>query len=237
MSTKVEPPAGEQAQEQDRFKNISMELNRKLDEREQRLDNKLQQLTASLMEAVKPRTPQAPQPEPDLDMLAIENPKEYARIVRDQATQAATQAAARANEATERRNQVLGRLVTDFPELQNQNSDVTKRAVEIYNTYSEAERNDPRTYELAVKSAAVEFGLKPMSKRSNQDSDDFTLSGGARAPRSTKKQDPDISAALAFAELMGRPVDDPDYVERLKAHAGRDTFTKYREPKPKKGQK
>jgi hypothetical protein len=127
----------------------------------------------------------------------------------------------RSSQAQAKQTQTLSQLVREYPELNDDSNPLTKKAVEIYQSMPEDEKSSPMAYKLAVKEAASELSVKPISKRSQEESDSYSVSGNSGSsysPANTrKKKEDDIDQkTLEFAKLLGRPVDDPAYREKLK---------------------
>jgi len=122
------------------------------------------------------------------------------------------------------RNQTLASLVSQYPELQDGNSELTQQALRIYQGLSNSEKQSPSAYKLAVMQAAQEVGVLPANKRQSkkQEADDesFTMNSGgssnARRPSQNRKEEKLDERTLEFARALGRPVDDPKYMESLK---------------------
>jgi hypothetical protein len=169
-------------------------------------------------------------PDVDLDELIYKDPKQYAKRVTENAKREAMQAVQQVNAQQQQSNQVLSQLVNDYPELSDTNSELSKRAVDIYKSLSESERNSSLGYKVAVREAAAELGSLPKSKRKQTDSEDFTLGGskGQKAATQSQPKQKDLDeATLKFAKAMGLNTDDKKVVERLKARAQRTKWDKY----------
>jgi len=122
------------------------------------------------------------------------------------------------------RNQTLSTLVSQYPELQQADSELTKTALNIYNQLSPREKQSPAAYRLAVVQAAQETGVLPVNKRSNNKpsgDEDFTISSSSssntRRANTNKKEEALDDRTLEFARLLGRPVDSPEYIKNLKS--------------------
>jgi hypothetical protein len=236
MSEDQTPPAGDAADasaatkesSSDDLRNLKAEMNRKLGN----LEQTNAQLMAYLQTMNKP-APAAPAAESSkkLDDLWYSNPDEAARLIEDRAAAKAESRIAARNEAASKSQAALVAVINDFPELADNNSDFAKKAVAIYNSYSPEEQANPISYKAAAQQAAFELNMKPKSKRKQDNADDsFSIGGGSgdHATRPSKRRDADVDPnTLAFAELLGQPVNDPKYVERLKKHSQRKNWKKY----------
>jgi hypothetical protein len=154
----------------------------------------------------------------------ILNPKGYKEYLKQEIMQETSQAL---NQNNQRQSQ-LSALVQNYPELQDGNSDLTKKAVENYSRLSSEEKMSPNAYKFAVQDAAAELGVLAMSKRQNNkngDDDSFTTNSGSyssnkpssKQNRSSEKID---EATLAFAQAIGKDTSDPKYIETLKKIKG-----------------
>lgn len=171
-------------------------------------------------------------PDKKLQELIYDDPEEYARIVSENAKKEALDQVNRVVGQQQQQQLVLNQLVSDYPELADQNNEMTKRAIDIFKGLSDGEKAMPNSYKLAVREAAAEYGVLPSSKRGNRSGEDFTFSGGGQ--RSGTQQQQDIrntklsDATLAFAQAIGKNTDDPKYMERLKKAAARKDWTRFR---------
>ena len=177
----------------------------------------------------------------DLDEIGvdpIDNPKEFAKRVLKQATANALKATdARATENSRANNEqqsTLLSLAAEYPELNDPNSDIYKSALEISKNMPDQYRSTSVGLKAAVREAAANLGVLPVNKRDKKsNSDDFSVdsgSGEGRKSRDSKKEsDGDIDpTARAFAELLGRPVKDPKFIERLKEASKRKDWKRYK---------
>lgn len=198
----------------------------------------MQEALAAMTAAQNQRT-QQPQNDPgktiaeELEQLSMNNPAAYAARVAELATNQALAAQDRVNQAANQRrsaeNKIIGELVTDYPELNDNTSELYRAAMKSYEKLSSQDKLNPLAMKSSIRDAAAELGVIPMKKRKVDDPDTFvapgSMGGGReRTPRKEKlSQD-----TLAFAELLGRPVNDDNYRKSLEATAQRKSWTKYR---------
>lgn len=241
MSDEQNPQDGVQqsAPGDDRWKNLQAEMDRKLGNIQQTLT----QQVAQLAETLKPDTTPAPKADDNLDELWEYEPAKAAKLQEQKLNQKVDE---KVNQIVESRlgamsqeAQVIGQLKIDFPELNDGNHALTKRAIEIYGDYQQQLGQKPPSeyYQLAVQRAALEKGIQPSSVRPS--SDHFQMVPGGKQPnaRMPKNDDSSFEAQLEVAALLGRPVEDPAYQERLKGFARRDNFGRYAQPKEIKEKK
>lgn len=206
----------------DEFKNFKAEMGRKLGNLEQTNAQLLAQLQA-MNSRPAPAHPAAG--EPKVSDVWFDKPDEAARMIEErtekriEAKLAAQQAQAQKQQAT------LASLVAEFPELNQGDSDLAKRAVEIYNALPEDERATPMAYKVAVKDAALELGVKPKSRRAKSEADDFSLSSSKSAARPPKKNE--VDPAVEFlAEQFGVKL-TPEVKERVAKNHGRKSYSSW----------
>ena len=128
-------------------------------------------------------------------------------------------------------NAKIAELTQEYPEIQT-DPDTKKAVLQAHNNLPKHLVDTAEGYEMAILKAVTEAGIVKKSKRAAVDVEEPIAAGSrgasasrARSSGSKGKVDDNMRA---FAELMGRPVDDPDYQKRLEEHASRDTYTKYR---------
>jgi hypothetical protein len=186
----------------------------------------LKSATSVLVEALS-RTAQKPaaaaKSEESLTDLMYSDPERYAQIIEERAVGRV----AKQQEAQMRTQQVIGELHNEFPELNDTQSPLTKKAVEIYSSLSDEEKRSTTSYKLAVKEAAAELGVKPRSKRTDEEnfSSGSYSSGGTRRPKADKL-DPGV---IAWAERLGVDHTDPDVRSRLIERSKRK-WSSYQKP-------
>lgn len=213
--------------------NLKQEMSRKLGNYESKL-NELAQTNQALLQKLSQLT----QPKPisvktdddDMDKLWYDDPRKAAAKIKEQ-TKAEIMAEYQKDQEYKSRTQsTLASLVNDYPELNDATSDLTKRAVEIYNSMSDGDKTSPVAYKAAVREAASDLGILPIKKRIVSDDDSFsgsssnTSSGATK--RASKKDDLD-PRTIAFAKLVGLKIDDENVKNRVKERAKRTNWNKF----------
>lgn len=128
----------------------------------------------------------------------------------------------------QRQTGTLQELVSNYPELHDKNSTLTKRAVEIYDSLSPEEKSSPVAYKSAVYQAAAELDVVPVTKRKTN-TDDFTGGSNRGGGGGNNKKEGDLDPrTLEFAARMGFNVNDPKVVESLKTRSKRTNWTDWR---------
>jgi hypothetical protein len=217
----------------DPIKNVKAEFDRKMGNFEGKLSS-LEQTNAALLSQLKAMAPiptKTEKKEPKLKDIWYDDPEAAAKAIKEEAKAELRKEFQGANQQQQRQTATLNSLVTDFPELQDTSHEFTKRAVELYTALPEEEKGSPAAYKAAVREAALEMGVKPMSKRDDNYVDQFTgISGGsstANRPRQNKRSAQLDPATLSFAEAVGLDITDTKVKDRLLKHAQRD-FRRYR---------
>lgn len=207
------------------LKNLKSEFSRK----QENVSKELEQIKAMLGNLAQPQRQQAAEPNEIPDPVL--DPKGYKEYLKKEVLQETSQIV---NQNNQRQSQ-LASLVQSYPELQDSNSELTKKAVENYSRLSNEEKMSPRSYQFAVQDAAAELGVLPVSKRQNNknnDGDDsFTANSGAYSSnkpsqKQNRNSDKIDDATLAFAQAIGKDVNDPKYIESLKKHTNRKNWNR-----------
>ena len=233
-STDATKESGEQGRT---IENVQSEFNRKmtkLAEENSKLSQQLGELTGLVQQVVQPRQPAASASQSDdgdLEDLAYKDPKAYARKIREQARNEAAQLVdARLNQ-NNANNAVLSQLGSEYPELNDANSELTLRSVEIYKRMSQADRNSSMAYKTAVRDAAADLGILPKGKRKVASGEGPDISSGNSSSQAAGSAQPKSknldSKTLAFAKLIGLDTSDKKTVERLKDRSQRAKWNKY----------
>jgi hypothetical protein len=202
------------AQEQpDPIKNLKAEMERKLGNVADTLKKQNEALEA-YMRAQAPASPK--QVEENLEDLIYSDPKRYAQIIEDRAVAKAEERVLSKTQKSNQINNTIAALSQDYPELQSDGSELTKKALEIYKSLGE---EGAAAIRAAVREAAVELGVQPMSKRKNTDDYSFGSGGNVgRQPRKEREPELDqetIDLARLLNEGTGRDVNSPEFKKRL----------------------
>lgn len=214
MSDEQKPNSGTPAAAPaaDPLKNMKAEFDRKIANLEATNRKMLDQVIAMQAKAA-PAQPQAK----DVETAWFDNPRQAAEIIKEEIRQEQVAAA--------RTNNTIAKLVEEFPELRDEEADLTKRAVQIYEGFSPSDKSSPLAYRTAVREAAQELGVQPVSKRKVTDESDeeFSLSGSGsvRSQAGGRRRDSLDPKTVEFARLMGLDVDKTEVKERLKSHQKR----------------
>ena len=207
-------------QADDPIKNLKSEFNRKLGNLEESNRKLMEQLSA----LVNPK-PKAPEPS-KLDDVWYQSPAEAARIIKEETRAEIRKELDAERQLQTKQAQVINSLVAEFPELSQQDHDLTKRAVEIYNSLPDDEKQSPIAYKAAVKEAALELDIKPKAKRQTKKEDDsFSFGSGGGSSRRPSSDSEIDKVRESLAEKFGLKM-TPELKDKLKKTAKRD-FRKF----------
>lgn len=205
------------------FKQIKGEMNRKFDKHSETLAQ-IQATQKALAEALERFAPkQAPTQSPsgvdeDLEKVMYTDPAKYTQIIEERAVQKALERVRAENQTQSSVQGTIANLANEYPELADQESELTKATVEILKGVSEAEKTNPRTYEYAVMKAATQLDVKPRAKRAKVEEDGLAApSYNSPSNRSQKRSaDKIISQNKDFGKAVGVNLDDPKVAEKYK---------------------
>jgi hypothetical protein len=205
------------------------ETTRKLEQQRQEQMALSQKLEQALQALNRPQASNQPASltEEQIADLAYKDPAAYARIVKSQAKEEAAQMIDQRLNQQQATQSTMAALINDYPELSDQTSDLSRKAVEIYNSLDPSIRSNPVAYRTAVREAAAEVGVLPKSKRQARGDDgSFSLgassSGSSGSQRAAAKKEEVDQRTLEFAERVGMNIRDPKKVEALKSRAKRN---------------
>lgn len=230
-------PAGEQ--NADPLKNVKSEFDRKIGNVDQKLDqtNKTLAGLVSQLQQIAKTTPAATSTKPaptiqkEIEDNWYDNPAKAVNLIKEETKNELRKEFVDANAIQQKTTNTLNTLVKDFPELADQDHEFTKRAVQIYAEMPEDEKTSPAAYKAAVREAALEMGVKPRSKRTEEEMDDFSLrSGGNYSSRNeggARRRNTLDPAVAAFAKLVGINPDDAKTKERLINNHGRKRWDRW----------
>ncbi len=217
----VPPSDSANPPEQDPFKNVKSEFNRKIDKTNE-LVNQLLSSQAQLQEALQriaapPASSTSKNDDVKLEELMYSDPKKYTEIIQERATQSAVDRVRSETHSKDSVNQTIAQLASEYPELSDQENELTKAAAAILKGVSEADRTNPRTYEYAVMKAARELDVKPRSKRAATVEDDGFVAPSYSSPQARSKKRSSEQVVTENREVgraFGVDLDDPKTKER-----------------------
>lgn len=224
------------AQGDDRLTNLQAEFNRKLENQQAEL-KKLSDTNAALADQLKKVTPKPapkePQDEP-LDQLFYKDPVAHAAKIKEMTKQEMREEFRRENEANQRMAGVINRLGQEYPEYNDPESTLTKKTLEIFGKMEESDKKNPTSLRVAALEAAQELGVKPRSKRTDDD-ESFSMSGGGysgnRSNRDQARPGKLDQRTEDLAALVGLKITDPKVKERLTQRAQRKNYRNYQSNK------
>lgn len=229
MSDEAEKQKDSQSeQKEDQFGNLKAEMNRKLSNTEtqmaelKKLNEDLLYQVSNMTQSTKQKQAQQMQQEEQqsLSDLWYDNPAKAAEIIEKRTEERINQRLNQAQAQQQKVNKILGSLVSEYPELSDQNNDLTKKTVEIYESLPDDEKQSPLAYKVAARDAAAELGVLPRSKRkdaASSNADNFSFGGSGSSPVKRRDSDDIPDATKAFAKAMGLDVSDEKILGRMKA--------------------
>ena len=202
---------------EDPIQNLKAELSRKMGNYDAQFDD-LKKTNEALLSQLQnlyneKQTPTSSKNEKSLADIMYDDPEEYTRIIEERAVKKALDAQNATIRSQQEQQTVINNLINDYPELNQNDHGLTIRAVEIFNSLSDTEKNSNNSYRLAVREAASELGIKPKSKRKDQN-DNFSFgSKSSGVPTSSKESVDDKTTE--FAKIMGLDVSKKELKEKL----------------------
>lgn len=230
MSIDNTPGDGETTQTADPIKNVKEEFSRKLTNTESKIDQLAKQNEALIAQlAAISTTKGAPAAagtkSEDLSDLMYSDPQRYAQVIEERAEARIMGKLNDMNTANQKQTSVMASIMNEYPELGDGDHQLTKKAVEIFASFDEADKKSPISYKLAAQQAALELGVKPKSKRTEADDYSIMSSSSSSSRKKTKKSEVS-DVTLNVAELMGLDPTDEKLKQRLAERAGRN-WNKY----------
>lgn len=214
----------------DSVKQLKAEFGRKHDNTNSKLDSVMaatQKMMDQLAALTAPPIQQNNSKE-EREALRYSDPAKHDQLLIQEAAQAATLAMSQSINAQQQQQQRIQNVIADvgaeYPELADVHSDLTKKAVEIYTAMTPEEKTNPISYKLAAREAAGELGIKPKSKRTE---DEVYMSsgfgGGGDAPRRPKGNSTKLDPAVeAWGHALGLDMDDTELKKRLIERSNRN---------------
>ena len=236
-------PSDSQATSVDPTKNLKEEFNRKLQNVQEANDRlvsqnaETQQLLNNILERLNSSSPAQQQSgQEDLEELRYSDPDKYIQIKERQMDQRIEERLSARDRAAAERQSAIAALVQEYPELNQPGSALYKKVMEVQKTIEKQVRETPTGYRLAVREAAAEVGVKPMSKRgdggggsrpqSDEQLDEFLGSGNNPPKKAAPKTEVSAKTA-AIAKLFGMDTSDKKRMERIAKYAKRKNWVRY----------
>lgn len=191
-----------------------------------------EQLAALLQQAMQPRqAPARRDTQEDFKTTFYSDPEKAAQLIKEQAKREVMEELQTRNAAQAQTQSVVSELASEYPELADPNSDITKKAVDILKKLPAHEQSTTAAYRYAVKQAAEELSVKPRSKR---DPDEFMGPSYNPYGAPARRREPSPQRLLAdmspIAEKMGLDLSDPERQKRLVERAKRTNWLEEQAP-------
>lgn len=194
------------------IKNLKAEMNRKMEGFNSELKRSNEALLATIQSMVVP--PKRAQQDDDITDSFYKDPGQALKKVKEDAKKEALQEFNTLSAEQLKRNNVIAKLVQEYPELADDSHDFTQAALKKFDELAKENGNTPVVYRTAVLEAAMEKGIKPKNKRDQgSEGDDFTMSGGGQGNtrRQQRKSDELDPRTVEAAKLLGV---DPEKVKQ-----------------------
>lgn len=208
------------------LKNMKSEFSRKIENLSSSLAQQNQQMEALLGRMQQQAAP--PEVNDNIADLIYSDPASAVnKIVEKVTKQVETK-----HQQTATAQQTVVKLQGEYPELGDMRTNAYKAAERYYDQLPATLKGTAEGAEIALMRAVREEGLMPKGKRERTESEDFSLDGeGARRnvePKGAKGKKSEIDPrTLGFADLMGKNIKDPKYLERLKKESTRESWNKW----------
>lgn len=208
------------------LKNLKSEFSRKIENLSTTITSQNQQMEALIAKLNSNNSASNTKTETvDLGELIYQNPNEAVNKITERVVDNVNK---RTQQEINTRNTVT-RLQNEYPELLDASSTAYKSAEKYYDSLPTNLRGTPEGAEIALMRAVKEEGLVPKNKRNSDSNEDFSMDGSGARRVNSKRGKPDTEIApetLGFAQLMGKNIKDPKYLERIKKESKRN-FNKW----------
>lgn len=220
--------------QQDPFKNLKAEMDRKL----QNLQQTNEQLTkqnsdlSSKLDTMISRIDAASRPpartQEDWEDLKYTDPDKYLELREEEIVNKAVNASQATIQKQTQVNNTVSEMTREYPELNDENSELTKKALGLAAERKINFQDNPLLIKEIVREAADSLNLAPAKYRTKNETEvdmsDFIASGGRGSGQPPKKKEKDEldPKVIANAELMGLDTKDPEVIKRLKNYSKRD---------------
>lgn len=214
---------------QDPVKQLKGEFSRKTDalnEQLAALKQQNEQLQSYLINMSQQSSSKATSDDDLDDDLMYSDPKAYREKLRQQiAEQTKKEVMGEVQnyqKTSQAKQEALGEIIEEFPELNRDDSDAFKRAKEIMAGYTEEQLSNPDTIRSIGYRAAKMAGLVPKSLRKANNPDDFTFSGSSSSHKSAKlkkKGNKLPEEMFQLAQALGIDTNDKERMARLAKNA------------------
>lgn len=219
------------------IKNFKAEVNRKLEnlnsqitKENQEMRSTIEKLVANIANKQEAGVSTA-KDEQKLGELLYSDADAAASIIEERATR---KAEARVNQQmadNHSKQATLASLTREYPELAENESELTKKSIEIFKSLSPTLQNSADGYEVAVRKAAAHVGVLPSDKRSkkSEHSDEYVTPGSTSTGRpSNRGGNKDVDQAIIeTAKAFGLDVTNKKTMEGLKKRSQRTNWGKF----------
>jgi hypothetical protein len=214
----------------DQVRNLKAEFSRKTDNLASQIaaqNAQLQAILESVQASMKPA--QQAQPTRKLSELLFEDADAAATEIENRAAKIAERVIEQKVQLSQKSQQVVSDVLNVYPEFGAPNSEASALAIQKVSSLPKHLQGTPEGTKMAMMEAAAELGLIPAKARKQSASNDDFVVGGQTKATSRRQADPtkDIPAeTLAFAQALGRDINDPKVLEGLR-QASKRNFSRY----------
>jgi hypothetical protein len=201
----------------DPIKQLKGETHRKFDKLGTQLSEmqRGQQQLAEMLQSLKSPPPKQA-PKEDLESLMYSDNAKYRAILKEQVENEVFQKIDQRNAAQQQTQSVISELASEYPELADNNNELTKKSVAILKSLPPHEQNTTTAYRYAVKQAAEELSVKPRSKRGDDEFMGPSYNAYGAPQRRRERSDKQILTDVSpLAEAMGLDMGNAETAKRV----------------------
>lgn len=208
--------------DENRYKNLQSELDRKLGNISQSIEERFNQILTHITPKNEPVNTPTKRPS------VYEDEEAFASAIETRAAQSAANYAQSLIDRQQKISSTVNQFQNDYPELRDTSTDAYRKADQKVRSLPENQRT-PEAIRMALLETVAEEGLVNVSKRPRGGSDDFSLSSSGSGSRSRRASaEPETTPEqAAFAEYIGAPVNDPAFQKILKQAQKRKNWSQH----------
>lgn len=225
-------PEVKKADSQDLMKNMKAEFDRKLSDMNATLQRTMEEQKQLLSSLAAPKQDVVDE---DIEDVWFKDPKKAMSIVEKRVEEKFNRKLESEKSANSAKQAVITELVSNYPELNDNNNEMTKRVYELLGSVPSG-GFDPRDLKMAALQAAQELDIKPVTKRVKKakeqdvDEEDYfdvpTRRGRSRDVESEGGEGKLNKVTETWAQLLGLNTSDPKVKANLIKNSKRN-WTKF----------
>lgn len=229
-TTQVEESAP--AEQPDPIEQLKGEFSRKtanLAKMQEETQAQLSAILEQVQRSMQPKEPSAPK-KPVKDLL-YDDPEEFARQVREEATREATEVVSKQYQASQAVQNAVASLQQQYPEFAQEGSEASMLAIKKAASLPAKLKGTAEGARLAMLETAQELGLVAMQRRQQPKRQQEEPVVGSRSSTSTSQARKPAGKVdektKALAELLGLDFNDPKQVAELEKASTRKNWSRY----------